>query len=1696
MEIHIAKKKTDFIQEKLPILLIKQIIEKYNLGNNIFKNEINSNPKILGKLEHFLKDNIIPKSTIIKFNRFVSFQSTKIKKTWNIGFNDSKKAKLKNKMIFNISIYYLIININKYNHYKIRNYLRLLLFFFLNKEISVNNFFFILEIVLISLIEILKNNLVGQLQLFNTNQEPLLFINDIIETIINFPILMIKDNLFTEKLVNLFKKFFEGIEKVNIILKKDEIWLKLFGNNSIKISFDILNDNSYQKSLKALIDFFKEIYKDNIPKKFYDEIYKKSCIDSLYYINIITFITEFIKNEIIRLKQISLTKGIYLLGNNYIKNHINFSPNEFSIMLSFKILSYNSNVSIFNLNQKEKNIFFLSIKNGSLNIEINNDIKWNTNFKINKKIFYFIIIVYNKKNKILKLYINYDGISEEKIKEKKIEKENINIPKFGKDMDAIIGDSNLYAIFGDIFLINLEFDIKHIKELFDSKGYYSNLIIRNNVKCDLIKNISYSKNFEEIINNFKNLKYEYILVFTTNLYLKRGNNFNNSIIEFNNTNGYIDFFNSKGIEFLTFMLHNFDSIIIDNKLLDIYLSKTLEFLYCILEYQKNPQNDYIIEFDKDNIDNKLNIFFMTFFNILKAGPKNKYFRILSDNIWNSLLKIFSLDFEDSNIYKQIILSILLDYDLFEQKKYITKINDILDKLKVNDINEELLYKIFALDFILESNDIIHKNFLNLLSSVCASHNQSFCKVLINYVLKIENEIKMYFYLRIIYINIKNLKSLIAFDINNLNEFIDKKFELVDHFHCKYCLYVIILCHLLKQEIISDKENDKSDNLTIKSLYYMNNPHNLFIKAFFIENFDLENKEKLKFIISKSKNNYFNPDIFMSLEYHPLELYNIDKFLVRFKSILNYIIYIMGLKQNENIKNVLEYFFNFIFDFSEKLKIGYTKNKYIQKDTNTVLAEFYGSEEFTGFFILYMKFDIKSALEKIKQFINTSFFKYYNPFYLRLLNLKYVTKEENTSNEIKLEIIKYILETINSNKIKEIKKIEIFKNIIIFLISIYKYIYQNEFKKKFSRDFPNSFINLYLFLKDKKLLFSYNIVNLSYLDSEEENNNDNIKSKLVCEIILDIIFRFFFRGNYTIQLIKSLLIETNSNSESSIFYEQDKRKISNNLNIDNEEDNFYDISFCLYFLIYFLEKDLREQEEDKINFISNVLNVILNDIKNLYMNNKKISALFKKIDVNGKNFYIYNNLLDICNRNYRDKNFNINFLQEQYNQIITQYKNEKEKDNNKILINENNNKNKEENKSDSIFEQYLNEDFLNNSRTDINLEEINEIKDFNNNTQNKMETKNCISSFDYLKEELAKINITNIYFKLLAGNNYSKEIIKILFNPKEYYVWNIFSYHFKDYIFFNKKFNKLSKAFKVYSKNLKQINKLYEEDKDTFYLNYPTKIRNYTINEYYRPLLKPYMNFFNSKYTSITHPYIQNKLMNNLDNKEENINFIKYKRIIPELNSERYFCELFKNKGNIFGYIELNDYFLVFKNSPNDDLSSSEDPEKSLPFLFSVKDDKTIDKDKYVLIFYEDIKEIIKRRVCLLYIGLEIFLKNNRSYMFNFFDKKVINKFIREIKIYIQDKNKQDNNQINIKEDSEKQTNKNITISINSNSNLISNINNYNQNESEVNFKLIEDPISEFRKLELQSKNKKGELSNFNYLLLINKYSSRTYNDYN
>ena len=676
---------------------------------------------------------------------------------------------------------------------------------------------------------------------------------------------------------------------------------------------------------------------------------------------------------------------------------------------------------------------------------------------------------------------------------------------------------------------------------------------------------------------------------------------------------------------------------------------------------------------------------------------------------------------------------------------------------------------------------------------------------------------------------------------------------------------------------------------------------------------------------------------------------------------------------------------------------------------------------------------------------------------------------------------------------------------------------SELKQKFLEDFPALFTKFFSFLKEKNLLLYDELLDMAYFN--DENDTNKLKKKLACEIMLDIIFNFYFVGNYSDKLINSFLF--NVKSPTSIFYTRDEKMFSSKekkekenipLNNDKEGEKSYhekieEFSFCIYFLLYFFEKDLKCQDQEKKKTINNIKETIFNDVKNLYINNKKLSSILKRIRNKGKHFDVYNEILDFFNKYNKEPTFSLISVQERYIQLINQFK--KETDNN--ILNEAikkqngegriSHKNKEiteEKKPETSTEKYHKNNEINNkaSNNDINSDTKNQTNNINNNVENKtINDNNGVSSVAYLKEELSKIDSINFYFKSVVGKDYSKELTKIFFNPKEYYIWKQFGFFLKDYIFFSRKFKKLAKTFGVHKSKIIYKKKEKYKDKNNLYLDYPTKLRNYTIDEYYRPFLKPCTNFFNLKHLDISHKYVEQNLLKKIEFKEENLNLNKYKKIIPKLSNEKYFCELVKNKGNIFGFIELNKSCFIFKNSPNDDMSLSNDPEKSLPFLCSISDDKIIDKDKNVLIFYEDIKEIIKRRFCLLYIGLEFFLKDNRTYSFNFFNKNNIHKFIEDIKKYTLERGEHIKNTSGVNEDSQKHDNKNV-ISSQDNINSISSINVTNSNSSEINFKLIEDPISEFKKLNLKLKYKKGELSNFEYLLLINKYSSRTYNDYN
>ena len=103
-------------------------------------------------------------------------------------------------------------------------------------------------------------------------------------------------------------------------------------------------------------------------------------------------------------------------------------------------------------------------------------------------------------------------------------------------------------------------------------------------------------------------------------------------------------------------------------------------------------------------------------------------------------------------------------------------------------------------------------------------------------------------------------------------------------------------------------------------------------------------------------------------------------------------------------------------------------------------------------------------------------------------------------------------------------------------------------------------------------------------------------------------------------------------------------------------------------------------------------------------------------------------------------------------------------------------------------------------------------------------------------------------------------------------------------------------------------------------------------------------------------------------------------------------------------------------------------------------------EKSILIFYNDIKEVFLRRFFLKRFGLEIFLKDGRSYLVNFFNFEDFNRFTDLI--------------------------------------------------SKKGVIMINDPVKTFDKRDYKNKYKKGELSNFQYLLLLNKFSTRTYNDIN
>jgi hypothetical protein len=538
------------------------------------------------------------------------------------------------------------------------------------------------------------------------------------------------------------------------------------------------------------------------------------------------------------------------------------------------------------------------------------------------------------------IYINTDESSDKNTKDQKfistdccykfMSKKNY-YPKFQSNMKIQIGSSNFFGILGETLLINKEIKEKSIEYLFKSNEYYGDLIFGNKVNFDLIKRkILFSKHCKNSINHFKKLDYS-IIFSMENSFLKVGRyNITNNIFRYKVTRSIVQFLNEKGLEFLIFMLHNINSQSMDDQTFNLYISKTIDFFNYSISTLKEINNrildseynfyDSYIEFNEENLVNLKDQFLLTLFVILKKPTKDKQ-KILFDNVRNSLLKCLESKMNNSNFHSNILISLIFDNDLFDQKKYISELNDLLsDKLVFQIINKDIIYKILLLDFIFESTSIKHKPYLSILTRLIIYED---CKAVIlrflKYVTMLGNEKKIYHYLKIIYNNIVHLKTILKQEKQmEFLQLIQIKLDSIKYEHCKYCTYNLILLYLIKEEIYSQFHTEYIFSYTPYG--FMLSPPSLFIRAIFIKSFNiLNNEQKLKFITTKGKNEY-NFDYFISLKKNPsLFIEKSQNFLIRFNGIIKYFNFLYTLKEsNNNLNNLFQYFFSFIIEFIEQV----------------------------------------------------------------------------------------------------------------------------------------------------------------------------------------------------------------------------------------------------------------------------------------------------------------------------------------------------------------------------------------------------------------------------------------------------------------------------------------------------------------------------------------------------------------------------------------------------------------------------------------------------------------------------------------------------------------------------------------------------------------------------------------------------------
>ena len=847
---------------------------------------------------------------------------------------------------------------------------------------------------------------------------------------------------------------------------------------------------------------------------------------------------------------------------------------------------------------------------------------------------------------------------------------------------------------------------------------------------------------------------------------------------------------------------------------------------------------------------------------------------------------------------------------------------------------------------------------------------------------------------------------------------------------------------------------------------------------------IEEKENKKEKIMKEKNEKTD-DTLLNINLNALNEDNYNTIYI-IKSIFEDIVYILNASGDNSSKKLLEVLDKNIFLITNSVK----------ESQNLFFKEFFSSDskicaEFFYFKWKAIHIEKIHFLDTLMQRYNILLKIYPNPFFFKLYFFIFKEVSEGINDE---KNDKYKL-TLLTGIIKNLKKFfqnkdEININMTLNLFN-FALLLNLEYEKKDSLIFKNKIFQNVFYDFVKLLDISGALYSNYYL--ELGGNKGKVMSELIFDIYVNItdysldkkkfseIFmksnektKEFFSIFYFIDICKEKSIEKDKKSMSEIksfiphyeniiklknyfkeYNKNDKIKFFQGKSINKIEHVNLSIYILAKSFIYYKLRKLND-EFSKV-LIESFLPLVNDDIYNLYTQKNK----YYGNDL-CKTFPLYYYVKSFIEANIiPDKNFKKYFdyinnelpmeLKDEYNlercytSRLTKSKKVLKKklsfgDNDtseKIDINKNIKRLTCFSVNNNLLSQmYMDKNYNSSKNVLINVAELDtSYSSFKSNNESKLSSEKDDDSSFITINTTENIN-SNVFSNLKNSNN-------IILNGKKYFLQQIFAECFKDLLFNDNNFKKIKSTFLIKYRQYKNL------EKETKQINYPVAQKNYSNSYEPKIFLKRDHYFYNKFYLGISHKYLNKDIVfKNI----ENIDFYHHIFKLDE-KTKNLFCELATMKYISFGKIYFFDNYIVFKSEQEDPRDITKDFDTFIKYGISNKNKDLSFKKKFVIIYSKDIIEIIQRRTLLINNSIEIFMKNGKSFFFNFFRKKNIElayQYINEI-----------NNNL------EKNKNKRFLFCTNSNEEDIKNL------------------VNSF---------KKGKISNSEYILKLNKYSTRTYND--